>query len=192
MNHLLRLSFLALPLWAAGCSAADLDISPAAQSHPLALDFGAGSVVLSASLGDQLRWLGFESGVSYWQPSALDIEQLEKGLKRGLGEGAEHPQTLSDYAIERPDYQNWVRDRVHEVLARLPEYRRQYVGFVTEAGERRILLRGFPGPSFEDVFEFPRWQEEIVVVSDGGSRYWSVVYDVASGTLREFACNGEA
>lgn len=192
MKRTLRPLILALPLWAAACSSATSEGSPPSEFHSSAVQFGAGGAVFPVERGEQLRWLGFEGAVAFWEPSAEDIRSLEGVLRSELEQGAEQPERLSDYAVGRPDYQDWVRDRVHEILARLPDYRRQYIGFESADGSRRIMLSAFPGPAFQDVFEFPRWREELVVVTDGGSRYWSVVYDLEIGTLREFACNGEA
>ena len=67
---------------------------------------------------------------------------------------------------------------------RLPEYKRQYVGIVQNDKEL-ILVNAFCTDEFD-------WQEEAVIVSDGGDCFFRVIYDPATGTFTDFEVNGEA
>jgi hypothetical protein len=103
--------------------------------------------------------------ISAWTPSAEDIEALEQDL----------PGFLQDEAAGNPS---------DDLGDRLPEYKRQYVGIV-ENDKELILVNAFCTDEFD-------WQEEAVIVSDGGDCFFRVIYDPATGTFTGFEVNGEA
>lgn len=174
------------------CSRGAAELAPVASESAVEVEYGAGGVIFPASRGQQVAWLGFEGARSFWTPGLDDVRAFEAGFIEGLQNGSKHPERISEYAVGRPDYQDWVRGRVDEILGRIDDYRRQYVGVVDEAGKCQLLVRAFPGAHTSVTFPFEAWHEELAVVSDGGSWYWYVLYDVESGELSHFTCNGEA
>jgi hypothetical protein len=103
--------------------------------------------------------------ISAWTPSAEEIEALEGDL----------PGYLQDEAAGNPSA---------NFSDRLPEYKRQYVGIV-ENGRELILVNAFCTNEFD-------WQEEAVIVSDGGDCFFRVIYDPTTGSFEDFEVNGEA
>lgn len=102
----------------------------------------------------------------YWQPSSEQIRELEARLVPYLAKraaaGAETPPAS-------------------------PRYHRQYVGIVSD-GVRLIYGNFFSGQGI------PRSTEAktAVIVCDGGSSFWGVVYDVEAGTIVKVDFNGVA
>ena len=162
------------------------------ENRSVRLEHGAGAVILPAWRGEQVRWLGYQDAVAYWTPTPAQVAVLESGLRAALERGLERPETLDDYAREHPDFADWLRGELTRILARLDDYRRQYVGVIDARGRKRILTRCFAGPAFGGGFDFERWTDEIVVVSDGGCWYWRIDYDVESGEFSDFDSNGYA
>jgi hypothetical protein len=54
---------------------------------------------------------------------------------------------------------------------------------------RRVVVNSFPEAKGGDVDEFADWKESWVDVDDGGSSFWSIEYDVASGRFLDFDVN---
>ncbi|MEO9872150.1 hypothetical protein [Ekhidna sp.] len=70
----------------------------------------------------------------------------------------------------------------------LRKYVRQYLGFINEKGERVILINClWLKSSFAD-----GWKEEWINVSDGGSQYWQVKYNLDQEQFYDFGVNGVA
>jgi hypothetical protein len=103
--------------------------------------------------------------ISVWTPQAEEIEALERDL----------PGYLQTAAAGNPSA---------NFSDRLPEYKRQYVGIV-ENGRELILVNAFCTNEFD-------WQEEAVIVSDGGDCFFRVIYDPTTGSFEGFEVNGEA
>jgi hypothetical protein len=103
--------------------------------------------------------------ISVWTPTVAEIEALERDL----------PGYLQDEAAGNPSA---------NFSDRLPEYKRQYVGIV-ENGRELILVNAFCTNEFD-------WQEEAVIVSDGGDCFFRVIYDPTTGSFEDFEVNGEA
>ena len=102
----------------------------------------------------------------FWTPSTDDILRLEEGV-------VEYLRQNSGAFYRQPP-----------VWERLDEYRRQYIGYAIEG--KKIIYGNF-FCSEED-----NWQQEFVMVIDGGDCYFQVKYDVESGKFIYLAVNGEA
>jgi hypothetical protein len=100
----------------------------------------------------------------FWQPSASDVEQLELALPAFL--------------IER-------EKSGKQVPPKGSPYYRQYVGF-SENGERFIYGNFFPAYTETALHE----STQPVLVCDGGSAFWGVVYRVSTKSFDEPQFNG--
>ena len=86
---------------------------------------------------------------------------LGDALKARLGEAnTEPPSARRDADIAA----------LTHIVAHLGEYLRQYAGMVVNGG-RRILVNAFPADTY-------CYRDELVVVKDGGSWFWTIQYDV--------------
>jgi hypothetical protein len=105
---------------------------------------------------------------SYWTPTEEDVLRLEANLpvflKTKIPEG--------NYA-----YGLWDK---------LPEYTRQYVGYVID-GQRRIFANYFC-----DSYDSDYWKIGLVMVMDGGECFFHVLYRVDSQTFTILSVNGFA
>jgi hypothetical protein len=101
----------------------------------------------------------------YWTPGQADALDLEERLESYL--------------------EQMVSQTGPEVLLRLPEYKRQYVG--VRAGDRRVIFANF----FCNAHGID-WQRDWVEVADGGACYFEVSYDIATGEFFGLSVNGEA
>lgn len=102
---------------------------------------------------------------SYWTADSADIETLEYAL----------PLYLETHA-------NYFR---RDILAQLPNYARQYVGFRVD-GIDYIYLNAICATNDLD------WQSEFIVVSDGGDCFFQVTYQLDTGEFSNLMVNGEA
>jgi hypothetical protein len=103
-----------------------------------------------------------------WTPTEADIAALEQDM----------PGYLQTVATSTP----WISD---DFVDRLPDYKRQYAGFV-QGGQNLILVNATCAG--DDL----QWQKSPVIVMDGGDCFFRVTYDPASGTFSGFQVNGEA
>ena len=103
----------------------------------------------------------------FWQPSASDVEQLELALPAFL--------------IERVKSGK-------EVPSKGSPYHRQYVGF-SENGERFIYGNFFPADTVKEMSLNESTRP--VLVCDGGSAFWGVVYRVSTKSFEEPQFNGQ-
>jgi hypothetical protein len=184
----MKRSILLAVLLCCACCAEQPTATPVA---PPAVE-SARSTVFPAERGEQVRWLGYTAATDYWTPSAAEVAALERDLRPLLERAAAEPESVDEFARGRLEYQQWIGRELDQILERLDDYRLQYVGVVAEGGTRRILVRGFAGPAFEDGFEFENWREELAIVSDGGFWYWYAVYDPDTQRLVHFRSNGYA
>jgi hypothetical protein len=105
---------------------------------------------------------------SAWLPTLTQVEELE----------AELPQYLAK--SNHPD--------AGAMIAQLPKYRRQYLGYIDE-GHRRIYVNAFcQGANASD----ESWRTRFVLVQDGGSCYFQAIYDVDSKRFIRLRVNGVA
>ncbi|MCA9003436.1 MAG: hypothetical protein KDB61_16040 [Planctomycetes bacterium] len=157
----------------------------------IGVQLGANRVIFPANLASQVRFLGYESS-DYWTPSEQEVLALDARLADLLREAMANPASVDPWVEKNPDSANWIRTETQQIVDHLPEFRRQFAGIVDGEGHKRILVRGFPSPEATDGFDFPRWREEIVCVSDGGFWYWYAVYDLETGKLVRLSSNGYA
>lgn len=182
-----RLLPLAL-LFCAACGS-DRRFSATAPSAPA---LSARSAIIPAERGAQVRWLGYVDAVNHWSPDPADVAPLESGLHHLLEQAAADPAAVDEYAVDRPESQQWIRGEIEQILPRLDDYRLQFIGVIDASGTRRILVRAFAGPAFDSGFDFENWRDELAIVSDGGFWYWYAVYDPATRRLVRFSSNGYA
>jgi hypothetical protein len=108
-----------------------------------------------------------------------------------------NPGVVLDVASYSHDLQGWtpaeddLQAAEDAVLAapagdREPEIEgyRQYVGIV-ENGERKIIVNSMCD-------EMEGWDEQYIMVMDGGSCFWNAVYNVETGELESLIVNGDA
>lgn len=125
-------------------------------------------VVITKERAEEMRvtsWLVESDGL--WTPSADDILKLEEKI-------AEYLSQNSNLFYRQPP-----------VWERLDEYQRQYIGL--ERGGRKIIYGNYFCNS-----EGINWQQELVIVEDGGECYFQVEYDVESELFIKLMVNGEA
>lgn len=128
----------------------------ATEYIPVSIE-GAEGVIVPANMASE-----FELAEQYWTPSEEDVLKLENSL---------------------PAYLEQVG--ATEVAGRLPEYKRQYVGFTFD-GDQLIYGNFFCNPLNYD------WQKEAVFVLDGGSCYFQIQYDPKNDQFLYLQINGEA
>jgi len=139
---------------------------------------------------DQCSHYGPGDATATWVPSTKQIKELERRL----------PGFLRQQELRPP--------------GSLRTYYRQYVG-VVRGGRQLIYVNGFPKNSIADdvafmgqfvrehpevkltAKEFPEsmrtldaWHSYAVVVCDGGSSYWGVLYDPETRHFSEYSANG--
>ena len=100
-----------------------------------------------------------------WQPLPQDIATLEAVL----------PEYLRTAAAPRSP----------ELWQKSSSYKRQYAGML-ENGNLLIHMNAFCDAVGQD------WQQEPVVVMDGGDCYFTLVYNVQTGTFERLNINGDA
>ncbi|MCC6456843.1 MAG: hypothetical protein IT328_17945 [Caldilineaceae bacterium] len=125
-------------------------------------------VIFSAEQSAEvLPWL-MSQAEGAWTPTDADVAALEADLLPFL-HTAEHP---------------WLRPEP-PIWERVPDYRRQYLGMI-ENGEQVIYANFFCDANIGD------WQQEFVLVNDGGDCFFQVKYNPATGEFYDFSVNGEA
>ena len=72
---------------------------------------------------------------------------------------------------------------------KLRKYKRQYFGYVTQNGQRILLINFFWSKNidFKD-----RWLKEAINFHDGGSYYWQVQFNLDEAALFDLNINGYA
>ncbi len=104
-------------------------------------------------------------GQTYWTPSQAEVLALENRLGPYLQQTAPR------------DYPGPLRD--------LSEYKRQYVGILIN-GQQVIFVNFFCNAHGLD------WSREFVFVTDGGSCYFEVKYNLETGEFSDLSIHGEA
>jgi hypothetical protein len=72
---------------------------------------------------------------------------------------------------------------------KLSKYKRQYVGTKTENGDKVIWINFIWS---KDKDALVKLSEEIIIVLDGCSYYWSVKVNLTTGKLFDLSINGSA
>jgi hypothetical protein len=103
----------------------------------------------------------------FWQPSVSEVEELERALPKFLTER------------EKSGAQVPPKDAA---------YHRQYVGFI-ENGERFIYANVYPSSVVREAA--PYEAKRPIVVCDGGSAFWGIVYRMSTRTFGEPHFNGK-
>ncbi|MDX1990846.1 MAG: hypothetical protein SF029_00555 [bacterium] len=165
-----QLLMLTLALLCSGCGVIDLMLE-APQADENVLVEGRNFAVIFTGENAAEQGLGYEFNEdpeAYWTPSPTEVAALEAGLSNYL--------------------QSQLRDGMwgYGVWERLPAYGRQYFGLVFE-GERLIFANYFCNTSDE-----MNWQEQYVLVMDGGDCFFRLLYNPVTGEYSNLIVNGEA
>ena len=105
-----------------------------------------------------------------YTPTKEDVIRIEKTLKDSIGSVLKK-QRYSNISINRN---------------RLKKYNRQYVGFITNNGDVVIWINLLKSKEIDDV----ELSKDIVTVSDGGEKYWSIFINITKNTLYGVRING--
>ena len=117
-----------------------------------------------------------DSTYQRFTPTVEEIELVEKALKQQIKElNKNHPNQIS---------------RKSNIEKHLGKYRRQYFGIITPKGERTIHVNCFKKEKDDDWQK--SWMSNLYEVLDGGSNYWRVNFNIATGVLFDFSTNGVA
>ena len=72
----------------------------------------------------------------------------------------------------------------------LKKYKRQYFGFINNKGEKILDTNSLWSKSIKE--HHWHWLNEIIMVSDGGSHYWNIEYNLETDELINLSVNGSA
>lgn len=154
----------------AGCKVQTLAglVTPSpAPGQVISIDTFEG-VIFSQQEAEQMglgRILGRDVS-GYWTPDRDQVQALEDKLASYLSHAA--PETYPG------------------PLRPLDEYTRQYAGIQVN-GQKVIFVNFFCNPDEHD-----DWQQDFVLVMDGGSCYFELKYDVQTGALYDLSIHGES
>lgn len=70
----------------------------------------------------------------------------------------------------------------------LKKYKRQYFGFINDKGEKILYINSLWKKNEEET----KWLQRIIMVSDGGSHYWNIEYNLETDELINLSVNGKA
>ncbi len=108
----------------------------------------------------------------FWTPTAADIQAMEAALPAFLQAEEQRDGSL-------------VQQRAAEGLyQQLERYTRQYVGII--AGDQRLIWGNY------FCHHGGEWQEQLVLVEDGGACYFNVTFNPATGEFSNLDINGES
>lgn len=135
----------------------------------------AQGIILPAAMveGYDLGWMMADTDVtSYWTPTEAEVQAMEAALPAFL-------------QAEEGREGSLIQQRAAEGMwQELDRYTRQYVGVVA-GGEQLIWGNYFCHHGGE-------WQEQLVMVEDGGPCYFSVTFNPATSEFSNLDINGEA
>ena len=120
-------------------------------------------------------------------PTELEIAELEMILKAQIAE-------LNKNRFSQKNKYNR-KNRCPTIDKNLKKYVRQYAGFYNEKGERIIYINCIWHKYTEigdDNIERQVWKTNWLTISDGGSYYWNVQYNLDTKTFFNFSVNGIA
>jgi hypothetical protein len=72
----------------------------------------------------------------------------------------------------------------------LKKYKRQYFGYINDKGEKILYINSLWSKSIKE--HHWHWLNEIIMVSDGGSHYWNIEYNLETEELMNLSVNGPA
>ena len=65
-------------------------------------------------------------------------------------------------------------------------YKWQFFGYINSKGEKLLSINGFSWTDASD------WLQSEIIMDDGGCSYWQALYNLDTGKIVFFSCNGEA
>jgi hypothetical protein len=112
-------------------------------------------------------------GGTRFTPTREQVDMAEQVMRERLKE-------INQPLINQGDKHNPI---IHK---KLKKYRRQYFGFTDEQGNKILLMNCF----WNQKGRFEYWENERVMVLDGGSNYWSIQFNLETEELFELGING--
>ena len=106
-------------------------------------------------------------------PTKEEIFEAEKALKSKLKEANRNLENQYNSPI------------IHR---NLKKYKRQYFGFINDKGEKILYINSLWKKNEEET----KWLQQIIMVSDGGSHYWNIEYNLETDELINLSVNGPA
>ena len=106
-------------------------------------------------------------------PTKEEIFEAEKALKSKLKEANRNLENQYNSPI------------IHR---NLKKYKRQYFGFINDKGEKILYINSLWKKNEEET----KWLQQIIMVSDGGSYYWNIEYNLNTDELINLSVNGSA
>ncbi|CAM3764565.1 hypothetical protein FLCU109888_00455 [Flavobacterium cucumis] len=106
-------------------------------------------------------------------PTKEEIFEAEKALKSKLKEANRNLENQYNSPI------------IHR---NLKKYKRQYFGFINDKGEKILYINSLWKKNEEET----KWLQQIIMVSDGGSHYWNIEYNLETDELINLSVNGSA
>lgn len=70
----------------------------------------------------------------------------------------------------------------------LKKYKRQYFGYINDKGEKILYINSLWKKNEKET----KWMQQIIMVSDGGSYYWNIEYNLETEELENLKVNGYA
>lgn len=108
-------------------------------------------------------------------PTKEEIFEAEKALKSKLKEANRNLENQYNSPI------------IHR---NLKKYKRQYFGFINDKGEKILYINSLWSKSIKE--HNWHWLNEIIWISDGGSHYWNIEYNLETEELMNLSVNGSA
>jgi hypothetical protein len=97
-----------------------------------------------------------------------------------------------DTAITK-HYSKYFRNReLKELLKNIKNYKWQFWGYINKKGEKVLSIVSFDLSDDELKPPHDSWLKDEVGISDGGCEYWHALYNLNTGEIILFSCNGEA
>lgn len=106
-------------------------------------------------------------------PTKEEIFEAEKALKSKLKEANRNLENQYNSPI------------IHR---NLKKYKRQYFGFINDKGEKILYINSLWKKNEEET----KWLQQIIMVSDGGSHYWNIEFNLETDELINLSVNGSA
>lgn len=73
------------------------------------------------------------------------------------------------------------------VYKKLKQYRRQYIGFINEDGQKILIINCMRTKDEETSKD---WLDKYIITLDGGSNYWTIYFNLDTDTLFNLNING--
>ena len=108
-------------------------------------------------------------------PTKEEVFEAEKALKSKLKEANRNLENQFNSSI------------IHK---NLKNHKRQYFGYINEKGEKILHINSLWSKSIKK--HHWHWLNEIIMVSDGGSHYWNIEYNLETEELENLKVNGYA